>query len=604
MGALAGLLKAAGHEVRGSDTKLYPPMSDQLAALEIPVADHFSADNLAWGPDRVVVGNVCRSDHPEVVAAQERKIPLVSLPGVLEEQFLSGKIALVVAGTHGKTTTSSVLAHILLEAGRDPSFFLGGVPIAVGRGWRLGGGDEFVLEGDEYDSAFFDKGSKFFHYQPKMAILSSVELDHVDIFAGMDEVRAAFRRFVALIPKDGFLAVASSSPEALAIAHEHAACRVETYSFGARGGDDANVTWHGSDAQALRGGRCRFDVTRNGERYARIEVNLSGEHNLENVMAAIAIAHHLGIPPEAIRRAVASFAGVRRRQEVRGIAQGVNIIDDYAHHPTAVTATLKALASRFSGRRRLIALFEPRSATSRRRTFQNEFVDALAHADSVVVGRLYAPETIDAEQRLDPAQLAFDLHRRGTPASYIEDTDDIVAHVVEQVRPGDVVVVFSSGTFDGLHDKLLIALGDAVMPAQRADLAEICRLLEGAGLDWRDIKDEDYKNFLVLRNEVGIVGCIGLEVYGEEAILRSLVVSSSARGHGYGWMLADNLLQYARYRGVRRMYLLTPETASDFFAAKLGFRVIDVSTVSDAVAQSSTFRSHRGRSPMTMRLDL
>jgi UDP-N-acetylmuramate: L-alanyl-gamma-D-glutamyl-meso-diaminopimelate ligase len=603
MGALAGMLRAAGHEVRGSDVALYPPMSDQLRALKIPVAEGFCADNLAWGPDRVVVGNTCSKDHVEVVEAERLGLPMTSLPAVLGEEFLAHRHPIVVAGTHGKTTTTSLIAHVLDAAGRSPGFFIGGVPIRLGRGWQLGEGPEFVVEGDEYDSAFFDKGSKFLHYRPQTAVLTSVELDHVDIFRTMDEVRAAFARFVELLPPDGLLLVASSSAEALAIAASHARCRVETYACGDRAVGDDPVIWHADRVESIGGGRARFEVTCAGEPLGSFETGLFGDHNTENLLAAIAVCRHRGLAVDEIRRGIGGFAGVRRRQEVRAIAQGVFVIDDYAHHPTAIAETLHALRRRFQ-RRRIVAVYEPRSASSRRRTFQRDYVDALMHADEVVIGRLYRPEAIPEDQRLDPKQLALELHQKGTPGAYIEDVGDIVRHLAAQVRPGDVVVVFSSGSFDGLHDRLVHALGDAVTPAIPADIGPIRALLEATGLERQDIEEEDYAKFLVLRTEHGIVGCIGLEVYGEEAILRSLAVYPSARGHGYGWMLAGHCVDYARTLGVRRIHLLTPVTASDFFAQKLGFRVVDVSTVADAVASSKTFRLLRSRSPMTMRLDL
>lgn len=601
MGALAGLLHAAGHEVRGSDHAVYPPMSDQLRALGIPVAEGFREENLDWAPDRVVVGNVCPKDHLEVVAAQARGLTLTSLPATLEEVFLQDRHAVVVAGTHGKTSTSSLLAHILMTGQLDPSFFIGGVPVAFGRGWRLGGGAHFLLEGDEYDSAFFDKGSKFLHYRPRTAVLTSVELDHVDIFASMDEVRAAFRAFVELIPEDGLLIVAASSPEALAIA-EHARCRVETYAADGREPDGVTATWRTSAPELLGGGRCSFQIHRNGESFGRVETNLFGDHNHENIVATVAAALAVGVPADTVRKAVAQFAGVRRRQEVRGVARGTYVVDDYAHHPTAVAETLKGLRGRFQGRR-LIAIFEPRSATSRRRTFQHEFADAFAHADKVVVGRLHASDGIPPDQRLDPEKLALDIHRSGTPAVYLADVQQIIEHVRDMARPGDVIIVFSSGSFESIHQRLLTALGDPVSWAAAEDLVDIRDLLDRSGLPWKDLQAEEFRNFMVLRNETGFVGCIGLEPYGEDAILRSLAVSKQFRGQGYGWILADNAISVARHRGAKRIYLLT-ETASDFFAEKLGFRVVDRATVSDAVAQSTSFKQQRGRGVTTMRLDL
>jgi UDP-N-acetylmuramate: L-alanyl-gamma-D-glutamyl-meso-diaminopimelate ligase len=605
MGAVAGLLKAAGHDVRGSDSAVYPPMSEQLSALQIPVFQGFSPDNLAWGPDVIVVGNVCSADHVEVVAARELGLTLTSFPAVLGEQFLERKHSIVVTGTHGKTTTTSLVAHILLDAGRDPSCFIGGVPIALGQGWRFGHGNEFVLEGDEYDSAFFDKGSKFLHYRPRTAILTSVELDHVDIFASMDAVRETFRRFVALMPSDGLLVVAAEHREAMQLAAA-AHCRVETYAVDlgtpeVSGSIAVAPTWRAGKVETLPSGRCRFEVKKNGELFDSYETLLSGTHNVANCLAAVAVAHSLGISPDAIARGMSTFAGVRRRQELRGIASGVIVLDDYAHHPTAVRETLRGLRRRFPGRR-LVAVYEPRSATSRRRTFQNEFVDAFAHADEVVVSKLFDPARIPKEERFDPERLALDLHQMGTKASYLPEVDAIVAHLVESASPSDVVVVLSSGSFERLHDKLLEALGDAVRPAGLQDMPEIRALAKHVELPVDDLGDDSYRNFFVLHNESGFAGCVGLEVYGEDAILRSLAVHPDARGVGYGWLLADTAISQARYRGVRRLYLLT-ETASDFFAAKHGFRVVDRSTVSSAVAKTSTFRNVDGH-VVAMRLDL
>ncbi len=604
MGALAGLLKAGGHDVRGSDKPLYPPMSDQLAALQVEVFTGFSADNLEWNPDLVVVGNVCRKDHPEVVAAQRRNLPLKSMPEVLAEEYIGSRHSIVVAGTHGKTTTSSLLAEVLVSAGRDPSFMIGGVPVAFGKGWQLGSGDEFVIEGDEYGTSFFDKGSKFLHYRPRTAILTSVELDHVDIFASMEAVRATFRKFVRLIPDDGLLLVAASSAEAVAIADKEASCKVETYAV-CEDLDDVPAaqaaTWQATKVEYSKNGRCRFELWRHGELAGRYESLLVGAHNVANTIAVIAVATALGLAAEDIRRGVAKFAGVKRRQEVRGIAQGVFVIDDYAHHPTAVAETLRGLRRRFEGRR-LLAIYEPRTATSRRKTFQREFAEAFFQADALVVGRLFDPSMIPAEERFDPEQLVIDSRQGGTAAVYLEDVDDIVKHIVAEARPGDVVVVLSSGSFDGLHDRLLVGLGDAIMPAMARDMVEIRTLLEETRLRNDQTERSESCKFMVLRNETGFVGCVCLEVFGEEAILRSLAVKKAARGVGYGWMLADNAINLARHRGVRRIYLLT-ETASDFFAAKHGFRVVMPSTISADVADSKTFRNcHIGA--ITMRLDL
>ena len=604
MGAVAGLLVGAGHEVRGSDGVVYPPMSEQLAELGISLMMPYSEDNLTWQPDLVVVGNVHGKDHIEVQAALARGIKLTSFPAVIGE-MLEDKHAIVVCGTHGKTTTTSLVAHILMEAGHDPSLLVGGVPVTLGHGYRRGHGAEFVIEGDEYDTAFFDKGPKFLHYHPQTAVLTSVELDHVDIFPSFDAVRDVFKKLAAAIPSTGLLVVCADSPEALAVAR-HATCRVEQYAVIDDGNEPPpDVAWWAQNCEVGKSGRVAFDVfhrvSGRGERVEHFESLLVGRHNVANCVAAIAIARSRGVSPSDLQRGVASFAGVRRRQELRGIAGGVTVLDDYAHHPTAVRETLKALRKRYH-KRRLIAVYEPRSATSRRKTFQAEFAEAFAHADEVMVGKLYDPSKIPAAERFDPERLALDLHRSGTKASYTPDVDTMVKQLVQNTAPGDVVCVLSSGSFDGLHDKLLDAIGDSMRPAHREDMAAVRRMLTVTSLE-EPARDEQHGSFFVLRNEDGTVGCVSLELLGDDAILRALVVDSKFRGAGYGWMLADMAVSQARWRGVRRIYLLT-DTASDFFAAKFGFRVVDRSTLSKQVAASETFTQPAGAQQVAMRLDL
>lgn len=608
MGAVAGLLVEAGHEVRGSDAAIYPPMSEQLAELGVPVMTPYAAANLAWQPELVVVGNVHGKDHVEVLAAQAAGIALTSFPAVLGERLLAGKHPIVVTGTHGKTTTTSLVAHILAEAGRDPSLFVGGVPVLLGRGYHLGKGREFVLEGDEYDTAFFDKGPKFLHYRAESVILTSVELDHVDIFPSFDAVRDVFKKLVVGIPSTGLLVVCADSPDTLLVAR-HATCKVEQYAViddGAEPGPD--IAWWAQNLQVTKSGRVEFDVFQRaapgaGEAklFGHFATLLVGRHNVSNCVAAIAIACAHGLAAADIQRGVNSFAGVRRRQELRGVAGGVTVLDDYAHHPTAVRETLKALRKRYQ-RRRLIAVYDPRSATSRRKTFQAEFAEALAHADEVIVGKLFDPSKIPEADRFDPERLALDLHRAGTKASYIPEVEHIVKQLAENTAPGDVVCVLSSGSFDGLHDKLLDAIGDAIRPAHREDMAAVRRVLASVELE-EPARDEQAGSFFVLRNEDGTVGCVSLEVLGDDAVLRALAVDPKFRGAGYGWMLADMVVSQARWRGVRRIYLLTAN-ASDFFAAKFGFRVVDRSTLSKQVAASETFQRTAAAEQVAMRLDL
>ena len=600
MGSVAGLLRAAGHDVRGSDAQVYPPMSDQLRELGVPFFEGFRAENLDWGPEKVVVGNVCTKDHVEVQAAQARGIPLTSFPALLEELFLAQRHSVVISGTHGKTTTTSLLAHVLLDAGRDPSFLVGGVPIGWGKGYRLGGGAHFIVEGDEYDTAFFDKGSKFLHYRPRTVVLTGIELDHIDIFDSLADVKAAFAAFVALIPEDGLLLVAASSAHALEVA-KAAKCRVETYAAGARSGSGESPVWHAEAEPSGDTPRMRFRVARAGELIGSFNVGLGGEHNLENALAVVAVATSLGLTPPEIARGLARFLGVKRRQEVRGVAAGVTVIDDYAHHPTAVRETIAALRSR-RPRGRLVALYEPRSATSRRAVFQEEFAEAFSGADEVVVTKLHDPDKIPPADRFDPERLAADLRGRGVAARYIAEVDDVVAHVHERVQPGDCVVAFSSGAFGGVHDKLLNRLGDPVVPATAGDMRRVREILDKTGVGGKDLVDERAGEILLVRDEQGIAGVVAVEPHDEGAILRSLAVLPERRGRGFGWMLADAAVQRARALGAMRLYLLT-ETASDFFAEKLGFRQIDRATVDPQVAAAPHFRES-ARSAVAMRLDL
>ncbi|MEJ7599363.1 MAG: UDP-N-acetylmuramate--L-alanine ligase [Kofleriaceae bacterium] len=608
MGAVAGLLAQAGHDVRGSDSAVYPPMSEQLAALGVPVMMPYAADNLGWGPELVVVGNVHGKDHVEVRAAQERAIPLTSFPAILGEQLIDGKHSIVVTGTHGKTTTTSMVAHVLAEAGRDPSLFVGGVPVGLGQGYKLGAGPDFVIEGDEYDTAFFDKGPKYLHYKPRTVILTSIELDHVDIFSSIDAVRDVFKKLIAIIPSDGLLVACAESPHVLALA-KLASCPVERYvvhngESTPDGGDGIpeDVTWWAANLEVGKSGRVAFDVYHKGERFERFESLMVGHHNVANCVAAIIVCHARGLSAREIQRGIASFAGVRRRQELRGIAGGVVVLDDYAHHPTAVRETLKGLRKRFP-KRRMIAVYEPRSATSRRKTFQHEFADAFAHADEVIVGKLFDPGKIPPEDRFDPERLALDLHRGGTKASYLPEVDVIAKQLAESAAPGDVVCVLSSGSFEGLHDKLLDAIGDAMRPAKRADMAAVRECLVTAGLAHELARDDLFPSFYVLRNERGVAGTVALEVVGDDAILRSLAVDPEFRGAGYGWMLADMAVSQARWRGVRRIYLVT-DSASDFFAAKFGFRVVDRSTIAKQVASHEGFGRPASSQLVAMRLDL
>jgi UDP-N-acetylmuramate: L-alanyl-gamma-D-glutamyl-meso-diaminopimelate ligase len=600
MGSLAGLLKAAGHDVRGSDSDVYPPMSTQLAEQGIAVMNGYGGHNLDWAPDVVVVGNVQTKDQIEVKAAQEKKLKLTSFPALLEELFLAKMHSIVVAGTHGKTTTSSLAAFILTDAGKDPSFLIGGVPVNFGRSWRLGRGDLFVVEGDEYDTAFFDKGSKFLHYRPRTAIVTGVELDHVDIFASLDVIKDAFRKFVRLIPTDGLLVVAADSPAALEIA-KAATCKVETYVVRDAEHADANADWIGRAIATRPGGRTLFEVTRGGKPFGVFDSGLAGGYNLANALAVIAAAAAVGLSVDQIARSLRRFAGVRRRQEVRGVAQGVTVVDDFAHHPTAVRETLRALRRRHGGGR-LIAIFEPRSATSRRAVFQKEYAEAFAAADEIIVGAVSHPEKAPPGDRFDPERLAADLRGKGVAARYVTDVGQMVEQVAANAAAGDTVVIMSSGAFDGIHDRLLARLGDAVVPARAEDLAGVRDLLARVALSYADLDAHLDDLLVVLDPSRSVVGCVAMELYDDAGILRALATSPDRRGEGLGWMLADAALGRARGRGCRRVYLIT-ENASDFFAEKFGFRAVQSSLVDAAVAESPVFKMATASS-VQMVLDL
>jgi len=453
MGAFAGMLKAAGYAVTGSDQNVFPPMSDLLAAWEIPVQTPYGPANLdVVKPDLVIIGNVIRRVNAEAAEVRARRLPQMSFPAALGSFFLGGRHSVVIAGTHGKTTASALMGHVLVAAGRDPSFLVGGVSRNHGASYRLGGGPHFVVEGDEYDTAYFDKGPKFLHYRPRAAIVTSVELDHADIYEDLARYEAAFERFVRLVPGDGLLAVSAAYPNALRIAR---ACPARVVTYGV---DPAHPTDYAGRALVLGPAGASFEVSERGRALGRVELPVGGAHNAENAVGVVALARHLGLAFDEIRLGLATFAGVRRRQEVRAEVGGVVVVDDFAHHPTAVRETIAAIASRYPGRR-LWAVFEPRSNTSRRSLHQAEYARAFAGATRVSLKVPEPHDKVPADQRLDMARLVADLRAGGIAAGAEADVDRLVAEVARDARSGDVILAMSNGAFDGFLDKLLVELG-------------------------------------------------------------------------------------------------------------------------------------------------
>ena len=445
MASLAGMLQQRGFRVTGSDAAAYPPMSEFLQSLGIPVLQPFSQSNLRPHPNLVIVGNAISRGNVELEYVLDQRIPFQSLPQVLHDEFLTGKERLVVAGTHGKTTTSSMLAWIFHHAGRAPSFLIGGIPENFGSSFALDSGREFILEGDEYDTAFFDKGPKFLHYFPDAVVLTSVEFDHADIYKNLDEVRTAFKRLVNLVPQRGLL-VAWDGHSNVDECVSRALCRVERYGFA------ANSTWRIVDP-SYEAERTRWGVYHKGRPWAEFEFPLAGEYNVLNATAAAAMSANYGIDRETIAAALRTFRSVKRRLEVKAEVNGITIIDDFAHHPTAIAETLKAVRKRYAGRRLWVVL-EPRSNTLRRNVFQDELVQSLAVADQIVLANVFMSSAIPAPDRLDPARVVEKLNDMGRPARLLENADAIVDAISPDLRSGDVVTILSNGGFGGIYDKL------------------------------------------------------------------------------------------------------------------------------------------------------
>jgi UDP-N-acetylmuramate: L-alanyl-gamma-D-glutamyl-meso-diaminopimelate ligase len=460
MASLAAMLKESGYEVSGSDEGVYPPMSDFLAQRQIRVTQGYDLKSLQPEPDLVVVGNALSRGNPEIEYLLNFRLPFTSFPEALKTFFLRDMIPVVVTGTHGKTTTTSMIAWGLHSAGLLPNFLIGGIAENFQSSYGLEGGKHCVVEGDEYDSAFFDKGPKFLHYLPYLAVIGNVEFDHADIYPDLDSIKLQFRRFVRLIPQRGFLVVGADSAEAMEVSSE-SLCRKETF------GTDPDSDWTARDIE-LKGDRFCFDVLYRKKLFRRFRMNVYGNYNIRNALAATAILNHLEVPEDDIREAMESFVGVRRRLQLRADVRGIRIYEDFAHHPTAVRETLEAVRSTFHPER-VWAIYEPRSATSRRNVFQHEIAEALGCADCIAIPDLFKPEKVPQGDRLDETKLIEELRQMGRAAWNAGSVDGIIRLVCDQARAGDLIVIMSNGGFGGIYEKLPAAL-EATNPANTAGI--------------------------------------------------------------------------------------------------------------------------------------
>ena len=445
MASVAAALKQKGLHVTGSDQNVYPPMSTFLAERQIEIVNGYAERNLEHKPDLVVIGNAISRGNPEAEYVLDHRLRYCSLPELLKDYFIQGKRAIVVAGTHGKTTTTSLLAWVFEHSGRNPSFLIGGIPNNLGQGARFTDSEWFILEGDEYDTAFFDKRSKFVHYLPEVVVANNLEFDHADIFPDLAAIQKTFSHLIRLIPRNGLLLANGDDPNLaplLNVTH----CPVKRFGLGEDNAVRAFNLRYGSSASEFELPSFKFHL------------NMAGEFNVRNALAVVACAKHAGLSNKEIQSAFDTFTGIKRRMEVRGIAGGVTLVDDFGHHPTAIRETLKALRLRFPTHK-IWAVFEPRSNTTRRNVFQKELISAFAQADAVVVAQVARLEQVPAAERLDPELLMMELEAAGKQAAYLPDVEAIVTHVAERAQGGEVVVVFSNGGFGGIHAKLLERLG-------------------------------------------------------------------------------------------------------------------------------------------------
>jgi UDP-N-acetylmuramate: L-alanyl-gamma-D-glutamyl-meso-diaminopimelate ligase len=444
---LAALLTEAGNRVTGSDLDFYPPMSTLLESLQIPVFRGFSPDHIPDGCDAVIVGNAATRDNVEAAEAARRRLPVLSMPQAIRDSLLPGKISVVITGTHGKTTTAALTAWLLLDSGRDPGFLVGGEMRNLGRGYRRGGGPHFVLEGDEYNAAFFDRGPKFLHYEPRHLFIGNIEFDHADLYPDLASIREAFRKVAGIVPPEGVVVVNRDDPYALEAVEGITARRVLVST------EDLSADFAAADI-AFHPEGTDFTLIEAGTPTARLSTPLLGHHNVRNALGAVALVRGLGLSPGEIARALPRFAGVRRRLEIKGEKNGVLVVDDFAHHPTAVRGTLEAARARWPGRR-IWVLFEPRSNTAGRKMFEEEYAKAFAGAGGLVIAPVFHSSRLPPDARIDRDGLVRGFAKTGGPAFAPESLEEIPDYLRRQTRPGDVLLLMSSGAFGGLPEKLL-----------------------------------------------------------------------------------------------------------------------------------------------------
>ena len=445
MASLAGMLQQRGFKVSGSDRQIYPPMSTLLDSLGIRTFPDFDANRLTPGPDLVIIGNAVSRGNPEVEEVLDRRIPYMSLPEVVREFFIRGKRSIVVAGTHGKTTTTALTSYLFHASGLDPSFLIGGMPANFEQPFRLGAGEFFIIEGDEYDSAFFSKVAKFFYYLPEILVLNNLEYDHADIYPDLEAIRLAFAQLINTVPQSGLVLAGSDDNNVSELVRKSHA-PVESFGL------EAGVFWRATQIESDHS-TTRFTVQRQAESLGRMELPLAGEYNVRNALASIACGFHAGLDLEQVRSALAKFEGVKRRQEFVAEIQGIKIIDDFAHHPTAVEQALLGMRSAY-GDSRIWAVFEPASATNARSTFERDYVRALSHADQVIIAKVPRPERAREDEPFSGERVARALTSRGTSARYVPEVPDILGHLALNLESGDLVVIMSNGGFDQIQNRL------------------------------------------------------------------------------------------------------------------------------------------------------